>query len=81
MLHGRPDRIRLSALPNPIRLLPNPLNPSRNHMPPFRPPPVQKLSILEFILRTQMILRQHYGVGLELFGVDWLASQAIKDLR
>lgn len=42
--------------------------------------PVQELPVLEFIPRTQMILRQHFRVCLELIGIDWIAGEAIEDL-
>lgn len=63
----RPNRISLSTLPNPIRLLPNPLDPRRDNVPPFRQAGVQKLPILKFRTHTQMMLCQKLGVDLGLF--------------
>ena len=43
--------------------------PSRHNMSPLGPVAIIKLSIREFVFETQMILREHFRVGLELLRV------------
>lgn len=69
-LHGVNNRIGLATFADLICLLADASEPGRDNVPPLRPTPVQKLSIRELVLATQVILRQHFSVGLELFGAD-----------
>ncbi|MCH8142271.1 MAG: hypothetical protein IH908_11815 [Proteobacteria bacterium] len=38
------------------------------------------MAILEFVLRTQVVLTQYFGIRLELRWLDGLACNAVKDL-
>ncbi len=79
-LNGSNDRIRLPALTDHIRFLADQHEFGRNDMTPFNPTAIQKLAILEFVLRTQVVLTQYFGIRLELRGIDGFVSNAVEDL-
>ena len=80
-LHRFGYRMSLAAFANKIRLFANPLEPGCDNMPPTRPPLVDVVAVVEFVLGAQMVLRQHLRVGLELFGTDRFPCHAVEDLR
>ena len=80
LFYGRNDRIRLPALTHHIRFLANQYEFSRDDVTPFGPATIQKLPVLEFALRTQVIFRQCFGVRFELLWLDGFASNAVEDL-
>jgi hypothetical protein len=63
----------VSALTDLISLLTNPSELRRDNVPPLRPTSVEKLPVREFVFAAQVVLRQYFGVCLELIGAHWLA--------
>ena len=79
--NGRSHGIGFSALSNSIGFLTNPSVRRRDDVPPLRPSTIAKLPVQELVLTTQVLLREHFGVRLELFGTDWLACRTVENLR
>src|ERR1700733_1377117 len=75
------DGIGFPAIPDSICLFADPYELVGKNALPLCSASVAKLAILELILAAQMILRQHLGVGSEVFRSDRATRRAIEDPR
>ena len=67
------QRVRLPALSDSIRFLPDQHNTGHDYLPPLRPPAIQKLPILELVLAAEMVLTKCFGVCLQVDTPDEFA--------
>ena len=81
LLNGRKHRIRLPTLADLISLFTDQNEFCRDYMPPLSPAAIVIIAVFELVLRTQVIIAQCFGVGLELLWRDPFSGNAIKDVR
>ena len=79
-LNGIDDRISLPAVTHHIRFLANQYELGRDDVASLGPSAIQILSVLELALRAEVVLREHFRIGLKLRWIDGVTRNAVEDL-